>query len=61
MADNNSNPFNKFMDDICKREEAAKSRAKTLSEQENNTPQRRYNQLYRERWQNQIRWGGRKK
>lgn len=60
MADK-SGPFDKFMNDICKREKAAKTRAKTLSEQESNEPRRRYNKLYRERWQNQIKWGGRKK
>lgn len=50
--------FEKFIEDICRREDAAKSRAKTLSEsdKEEDHPQRKINRLYRERWQNRIRW-----
>lgn len=59
MADKNGH-FDKFMDDIVEREEIAKKRAKVMSEQEANLPQRKYNELYRERWQNQIRFGDKK-
>jgi len=55
-----SNPFDKFMNDIVEREEVAHRRAKNRSEQQANQPQRRYNDLYRERWQNQIKWGKKK-
>ena len=50
--------FDKFMDDIVKREEVAKKRAKILSERENDEvhPQRQKQRLYQEKPQNSIRW-----
>ena len=50
--------FEKFIKDICKREEVSKNRIKDLheSEQEEELPQRRYNKLYKERWQNRIKY-----
>lgn len=45
--------FEKFMVDVCKKEDAAKRQ--TVSERQT-TPQRRINELYRERWQNRIVW-----
>jgi hypothetical protein len=52
--------WDKFIDDICQREDAARSREKILAEQKNNSPQRRYNELYREKWQNRVTWGTKK-
>jgi|TARA_R110000787_G_scaffold4114_1_gene15981 hypothetical protein len=52
--------FDKFMKDIVKREDAAVNRSKNMSEQTSNSPQREYNKLYRERWQNRITWGNKK-
>ena len=43
--------FEKFMKDIVEKEDSAK---KELPEEKNVTPQRRFNKLYRERWQNRI-------
>jgi len=51
-----SNGFDKFMDDICKREDVSKKRVKTLSEEQEESPQRKYNRLYRERPQNKTVW-----
>ena len=62
MADNNNEKtyaFNKFMNDIIRREEAAREDQKKYAEEHADTPQRRYNELYRERWQNRIKWGNR--
>ena len=52
--------FDKFTKDIVKREDAAVNRSKNMSEQTSNSPQREYNKLYRERWQNRITWGNKK-
>ena len=51
--------FDKFMDDIVKREQIAKQRAKTLAEQEDHEdhPQRKIRKLYQELPQNPIKWG----
>ena len=50
--------FEKFMKDIRKREEVSKNRLKELheSELEEELPQRKYNKLYKERWQNRIKY-----
>ena len=48
--------FEKFMKDICKREESAKERAHDLHETGKELPQSKYNKLYREKWQNRIRF-----
>jgi hypothetical protein len=53
------NEFDKFMEDICRREEVARSRTTPAGEvNENEMAKRRRNELYRERWQNRITWGG---
>ena len=44
--------FKKFMDDIVKRE----TRPDAQPVEQTQTPQQRYNQLYREKWQNRIKW-----
>jgi len=50
--------FNKFMKDIVEREDAARNRAKTLSESESKEvhPQRQIRQRYQELPQNRTRW-----
>jgi len=50
--------FEKFINDICEKESSAAKNENHTQEEE--TPQRRYNKLYRERWQNRI-WYGEKK
>jgi len=52
--------FDKFIKDIVKREEVSKQMPKEEREQIEETPQRKYNKLYRERWQNTIRYGRKK-
>ena len=46
--------FDKFMDDIVKREDAAREHTKEYAEGHAELPQREYNRLYRERPQNRI-------
>jgi hypothetical protein len=48
--------FDKFMADIVKREEANKQKIKEYAENQDDLPQRKYNKLYRELWQNSVRW-----
>jgi len=43
--------FEKFMDDICKKESVTNSENQV---QEDESPQRNYRKLYRELWQNRI-------
>ena len=45
--------FEKFMKDIVQKENDTK---KTLSEENKETPQRTLNKLYREKWQNRIKF-----
>ena len=49
--------FEKFIKDIEKRNRAHHEKSTSINEQEEISPQRKYNQLYRERWQNRIVWG----
>ena len=49
--------FEKFMDDICKKESVTNAENQV---QEDESPQRKYRKLYRELWQNRI-WYGKKK
>lgn len=46
--------FDKFMNDICKREEDARQRLEENAQGQEEHPQRVYNRLYRERQQNRI-------
>jgi|TARA_R100001163_G_C4886171_1_gene81270 hypothetical protein len=52
--------FEKFMKDIVKREEKARQMPEIERDQIEETPQRKYNRLYRERWQNTIKHGRKK-
>jgi len=47
--------FDKFMQDIIKREEAERQRLKEYAEEHADSPQRQYDRLYREKWQNRVR------
>ena len=53
--------FDKFVEDIVRREEEQRQKLKEYVEEHADTPQRRYNELYRERWQNRTRYDQRKK
>ena len=48
--------FDKFIEDIVRREQEGFRAADRKSD---NDPRRKYNELYRERWQNRIVWGKR--
>ena len=50
--------FDKFMNDICKREEESKRLLEEYGRDQEDHPQRRYNKLYRERPQNRITYRG---
>lgn len=52
--------FDKFIKDIVRREDEAREKQKKYAEEHADTPQRRYNELYRERWQNRIKWSNRR-
>jgi len=49
--------FDKFVKDIVKREVHGHESVKEHLEGQEALPQRKYNKLYRERWQNLIRFG----
>ena len=48
--------FDKFIKDIVRREDEKRAKIKEYAEEQADSPQRKYNELYRERWQNQIKW-----
>lgn len=48
--------FEKFVNDIEKREESARNRVENYQKGQDENPARLYNNLYRERWQNRIKW-----
>jgi len=48
--------FDKFIEDICNREKSNQENLKKMTEEKEELPQRRYNRLYREAWQNSIRF-----
>jgi len=48
--------FDKFMTDIVDREESQRKIISEHQEGQEDLPQRVYNRLYRERWQNRIKW-----
>jgi len=48
------NQFEKFMDDFDKRDSAKREKMKEYTENHSDSPQRKYNKLYRELWQNRI-------
>lgn len=48
--------FEKFMKDLEVREKNHQNKSKEYADSHANSPQRRYNELYRERWQNRFKW-----
>lgn len=50
--------FDKFVDDICKREQETAHRLEEYGRGQEDLPQRRYNRLYRELPQNRIVYRG---
>lgn len=53
---NNKFQFDKFVNDICKRENEGKNRVAEHLKGQEELPQRKYNKLYREHWQNSTRF-----
>jgi hypothetical protein len=49
--------FDKFINDIQKKEDTARKKVEEHQARQEEHPGRRYNRLYRERWQNRIRYG----
>ena len=50
--------FDKFMDDIVKREQSRRASEKKVKVEE--TGARKYNRLYGELWQNRVVWSSKK-
>jgi hypothetical protein len=50
--------FDKFMQDIVQREEASRQKIKEYAENHADSPARKYNEKYRERTYNRIRYDG---
>tara|TARA_A100001011_G_C14193397_1_gene792366 strand:+ start:914 stop:1126 length:213 start_codon:yes stop_codon:yes gene_type:complete len=48
--------FDKFIDDIVKREDQSREDIKRYVDEHADSPQREYNRLYRERPQNRVVW-----
>jgi cytidylate kinase len=61
MSQKKTIQFDKFINDICKREEASRKKIEEHLAGQEELPQRRYNKLYREKWQNSIRYNRREK
>jgi hypothetical protein len=61
MSQRKTDHFDKFIKDICEREAASRKKLEEHAEGQDELPQRRYNRLYRERWQNSIRYKRREK
>ena len=60
MSDNRTT-FDKFINDILRREKEKRESQQKYADEHADTPQRKYNELYRERWQNRIKWAPRRK
>ena len=56
MEDDETFEFDKFMKDIVLRENLNREEIKTHQEGKDELPQRVYNRLYREHWQNRTKW-----
>ena len=48
--------FEKFIKDIAIREKDYQVKSKEYADNHADSPQRQYNKLYRERWQNRMKW-----
>lgn len=49
--------FDKFIKDIERREESARKKIEEHQINQEEHPARKYNRLYRERWQNRLKYG----
>ena len=56
MSDKQGFKFDKFIKDIRSREKKSQQKIKEHLEGQEELPQRKYNRLYRELWQNSIRY-----
>ena len=54
MSKETTGPFDKFVDDIVRREQEARDKQKAYAESHEENPSLEYNKLYRERWQNRV-------
>tara|TARA_Y100000034_G_C6894645_1_gene412254 strand:- start:285 stop:476 length:192 start_codon:yes stop_codon:yes gene_type:complete len=48
--------FDKFVDSFQEKDIEKRERQKTYVDEHADSPNRQYNKLYRERWQNRIKW-----
>ena len=48
--------FEKFVKDLEKRENKRQHKIKEYVDTHKDSPQRQYNKLYKERWQNRLKW-----
>jgi len=48
--------FDKFIKDICRREDLGRKRIEEHQDGQEELPQRKYNRLYREHWQNSTKY-----
>lgn len=55
-----SDHFKKFMDAFQKKDKQKVDKHKEYVENHADSPNRKYNELYRERWFNRIKWGNKK-
>lgn len=60
MSDKQGFKFDKFIKDIRIREKKAQQKIEEHLEGQEELPQRKYNRLYRELWQNSTRYGRKK-
>ena len=56
MSDKKGFKFDKFIKDIRRREKQSQKKIEEHLEGQEELPQRKYNRLYRESWQNSIRY-----
>tara|TARA_Y100001938_G_C7904332_1_gene336267 strand:- start:161 stop:343 length:183 start_codon:yes stop_codon:yes gene_type:complete len=56
MSNKKEFKFDKFMKDIRRREKHAQQKIEEHLEGQEELPQRKYNRLYREAWQNSIKY-----
>ena len=57
-SENKAFKFDKFIKDIKSREDKGRIRIADHLEGQEELPQRKYNRLYREHWQNSVKYGG---
>ena len=53
------NQFDNFMEDLLQKEEVWRERQRPLPNEPKESPQRKYQRLYSEHWQNRIIWKAR--